>query len=40
MKQEDIQYLCTQLGMLSGIPVRIFQNNRQVFYYSMVRLIR
>lgn len=38
MKQEDIQYLCTQLGMLSGIPVRIFQNNRQVFYYSMVRL--
>lgn len=38
MNQEDIQYLCTQLGMLSGIPVRLFQNETQIFFYSMVHL--
>ena len=38
MKELDIRYLCTMLGNLSGIPVRIFENNVQIFYHSVVYL--
>lgn len=38
MKIEDVQYLCTTIGNLAGIPVRIYKNNRQIFYYSLVNL--
>lgn len=38
MKHLDIRYLCTMLGNLSGIPVRIFENHAQIFYHSVVHL--
>ena len=38
MKIEDIQYLCTTIGNLAGIPVRIYKNSKQIFYYSLVTL--
>ncbi len=38
MKNLDIFYLCTVIGNLSGIPVRIFEGKEQVFYYSVVQL--
>ena len=31
----DLQYLCTTIGNLSGIPIRIFQNYKQTFFYSL-----
>ena len=34
MKGLDICYLCTTIGNLSGIPIRIFEGNNQIFYYS------
>lgn len=40
MKELDLGYLCTMLGNLSGIPVRIFEQNRQIFYHSVVHLPR
>ena len=38
MKIEDVQYLCTTIGNLAGIPVRIYKNSKQIFYYSLVTL--
>lgn len=38
MQNIDLQYICTIIGNLSGIPVRIFKDGKQVFYYSLVHL--
>ena len=40
MKELDIRYLCTTIGNLSGVPVRIFENDQPVFYYSLSKLPR
>lgn len=37
---EDLKYICTNLGNLSGIPVRLYRNNEQIFYYSLIKLIK
>lgn len=38
MENIDLNYLCTVIGSLAGVPIRIFDNNQQVFYYSIVNL--
>ena len=38
MKIDDVQYLCTTIGNLAGIPIRIYKNTKQIFYYSLVKL--
>lgn len=38
MKSIDLDYLCTTIGNLSGIPVRIFRGKEQIFYYSQTYL--
>lgn len=38
MERVDLQYLCTAIGNLSGIPVRVYENGIQTFYTSMVDL--
>lgn len=39
MKHEvDLEYLCMTIGNLAGVPVRIFEGEKQVFYYSVVNL--
>lgn len=38
MNTEDIRYLCTTIGNLAGIPIRIYKDNKQIFYYSVVNL--
>lgn len=40
MKKEDLMYFCTMLGNLSGIPVRLYEDEKQVFYHSLVNLPR
>ena len=40
MKIEDLKYICANLGNLSGIPVRLYQNDEQVFYYSVIKLLK
>lgn len=40
MQAIDISYLCTTIGNLSGIPIRVFRNGAQTFYHSLVRLPR
>ena len=37
---EDYKYICANLGNLSGIPVRLFQGKEQIFYYSLVNLLK
>ena len=38
MKKEDLIYLCTVIGNLSGIPTRLYKDDRQIFYHSVVAL--
>ena len=38
MENVDLNYLCATIGNLSGIPIRIFEGNEQVFFHSVVRL--
>lgn len=38
MQNIDLQYICTVIGNLAGIPVRIFENDKQIFYYSLIHL--
>ena len=40
MEPIDLNYLCTTIGNLSGIPIRIFEGERQVFFHSIVQLPR
>lgn len=40
MEKIDLAYLCTVIGNLCGIPVRVFEGDKQTFYYSLVRLSR
>ena len=34
----NVRYLCTNLGNLSGMPVRLYEGENRVFYYSIVSL--
>lgn len=38
MKNLDYNYLCTIIGNMSGIPIRLYKNNRQIFYHALVNL--
>lgn len=40
MKKEDLIYLCTVVGNLSGIPVRLYKGDQLLFYHSTVNLPR
>ena len=40
MMQIDLPYLCTTIGNLSGVPVRIFEGENLTFYYSQAYLPR
>lgn len=40
MAQINLPYLCTTIGNLSGVPVRIFEGERMTFYYSQTYLPR
>ena len=40
MKKEDLIYLCTIVGNLSGIPVRLYRNAQLCFSHSVVALPR
>lgn len=38
MENIDLNYICTTIGNLVGMPTRIFQNSAQIFYRSVVYL--
>ncbi|MGN0321915.1 MAG: helix-turn-helix domain-containing protein [Oliverpabstia sp.] len=38
MKNLDLCYVCTTIGNLSGVPIRIFENQQMTFYYDLVKL--
>lgn len=40
MGNVDLEYLCTTIGNLAGIPIRIFEGEAQIFYHSVVYLPR
>jgi len=38
MENLDLQYLCTVIGNLSGVPIRLYEGQTQKFFYSFVKL--
>ena len=34
----DLNYICSSIGNLSGIPVRLYENNQELLFFSMVKL--
>ena len=34
----DLEYLCTIIGNMAGVPIRLYQNKVQIFYHSIVTL--
>ena len=38
MKNIDLKYICTVIGNLSGIPIRLFDNGNLIMNYSVVNL--
>lgn len=38
MKNIDMKYLCTVMGNLSGVPIRLYDGDTLVFFYSTVYL--
>ena len=38
MKNIDLIYLCTIIGNLSGVPIRLYRDDKLEFYHSLVRL--
>ena len=38
MKKDDLIYLCTIVGNLSGIPVRLYRKDQLCFHHSVVAL--
>lgn len=34
-KNIDLQYLCTAIGNLSGIPIRLYRGRELLLYYSV-----
>lgn len=38
MKNIDLQYLCTVICNLTGVPIRYYQEENLIFYHSLVRL--
>lgn len=40
MKNFDLKYIITVIGNLCGIPIRIYKDGKQVFYHSVVKLIK
>ena len=35
MKKADLEYLCRVIGNLAGIPIRIYKNKKQSYFYSV-----
>ena len=38
MKNIDYAYICTTIGNLASIPIRIFKDEERIFYHSLVSL--
>ena len=38
MKNLDYHYLCTTIGNLTGIPIRLYANGQLIFYHAIVTL--
>ena len=37
-KELDLEYLCTVIGNMAGVPIRIYENKELMFYHSLVYL--
>lgn len=38
MKNFDFKYICTSIGNLAGMPIRLYRNGKQIFNYSVIKL--
>lgn len=40
MKSIDYNYIAIMINSFSGVPIRIYKDNKLAFYYSSVNLIK
>ena len=40
MKKEDLFYLCKMIGSLMGEPIRLYEDDREIFFHSLVNLVK
>ena len=38
MAKIDLEYVCMVIGNLAGMPIRIYENEKQIFYHSVIKL--
>ena len=38
MQEPDLRYLCTIIGNLTGVPIRVYEKEEQIFYASIAWL--
>lgn len=38
MNNIDLSYICKAMGNMTGIPVRVYKEDQQIIYYSLVDL--
>ena len=36
----DLEYLCTVIGNMAGVPIRIYTDKKLSFYHSFVHLLK
>ena len=40
LQVDDLKYVSTNLANLAGIPVRLYHSNEQIFYHSLISIIK
>ena len=38
--KDNLEYLCVNIGNISGVPVRVYKDNQRIFYYSITHFFK
>lgn len=40
MEQKDLEYICSVIGNLASVPIRIYKDERLTYYYSLMEFVK
>ena len=40
MEQQDLEYICSVMGNLASVPIRIYKDCKLVYYYSLIEFVK
>ena len=40
MKQQDLEYICSLMGNLASVPIRVYKKGKRVYYYSLLEFVK